>query len=248
MRVAVLSDIHANLVALDAVLAAIGTVDAIWHLGDVVGYGPEPDAVVERLDGVGAIGVRGNHDLAAIGGARDRAVQRRRAHRDGVDPRPDRRRRPATGWRPCRSGRSRTTFTPRPRQPARPDLGVHPRRRDRAGEPRGPRDAATACSATPICRRLSARRDAGHDRRRSPADGDRARPSTAGGPCSTPAASASRATATRAPAGSILDTDAARRSRWRPGSTYDIAADPGGDARGGPAAAALRSIGAGSGS
>ncbi len=68
MRVAVLSDIHANLVALDAVLAAIGPVDAIWHLGDVVGYGPEPDAVVERLDRAGAVGVAGNHDRAAAGG------------------------------------------------------------------------------------------------------------------------------------------------------------------------------------
>ena len=68
MRVAVLSDIHANLVALDAVLASIGSVDAIWHLGDVVGYGPEPDAVVARLSEIGAIGVRGNHDAAALGG------------------------------------------------------------------------------------------------------------------------------------------------------------------------------------
>jgi len=68
MRVAVLSDIHANLVALDAVLGALGPVDAVWHLGDVVGYGPEPDAVVERLASIGAIGVRGNHDAAACGG------------------------------------------------------------------------------------------------------------------------------------------------------------------------------------
>ena len=68
MRVAVLSDIHANLIALDAVLGAIGSVDAVWHLGDVVGYGPEPDGVVERLAAVGAIGVRGNHDAAACGG------------------------------------------------------------------------------------------------------------------------------------------------------------------------------------
>ncbi len=68
MRIAVLSDIHANLVALDAVLAALGPVDAIWHLGDVVGYGPEPDAVVARLSELGAIGVRGNHDAAAVGG------------------------------------------------------------------------------------------------------------------------------------------------------------------------------------
>jgi len=68
MRVAVLSDIHANLVALDAVLGALGSVDAVWHLGDVVGYGPDPDGVVERLTSVGAIGVKGNHDAAACGG------------------------------------------------------------------------------------------------------------------------------------------------------------------------------------
>ena len=69
MRIAVISDIHGNLVALDAVLAKIGAVDAVWHLGDVVGYGPEPDAVVDRLTTLGAIGVRGNHDAAACGGA-----------------------------------------------------------------------------------------------------------------------------------------------------------------------------------
>ena len=69
MRVAVVSDIHANLVALDAVLAAVGSVDAIWQLGDIVGYGPDPDGVVERLRSVGAIGVAGNHDLAALGGS-----------------------------------------------------------------------------------------------------------------------------------------------------------------------------------
>ena len=40
----------------------------MWHLGDVVGYGPEPDAVVERLTSLGAVGVRGNHDAAAAGG------------------------------------------------------------------------------------------------------------------------------------------------------------------------------------
>jgi predicted phosphodiesterase len=68
VRVAVLSDIHANLVALDAVLGSIGSVDAVWHLGDVVGYGPDPDGVVGRLIEVGAVGVRGNHDAAAAGG------------------------------------------------------------------------------------------------------------------------------------------------------------------------------------
>jgi diadenosine tetraphosphatase ApaH/serine/threonine PP2A family protein phosphatase len=69
MRIAVLSDIHSNLVALDAVLAHAGDVDAIWQLGDVVGYGPDPDGVVARLVEVGAIGVLGNHDAAALGGS-----------------------------------------------------------------------------------------------------------------------------------------------------------------------------------
>ncbi len=68
MRVAVLSDIHANLVALDAVIAAIPSVDEVWQLGDIVGYGPEPDGVVARLREIGALGVRGNHDAAALGG------------------------------------------------------------------------------------------------------------------------------------------------------------------------------------
>ena len=67
MRVAVLSDIHANLPALDAVLAALGDVDAVWQLGDVVGYGPHPDEVVARLREIGATGVRGNHDAATLG-------------------------------------------------------------------------------------------------------------------------------------------------------------------------------------
>jgi diadenosine tetraphosphatase ApaH/serine/threonine PP2A family protein phosphatase len=41
----------------------------VWQLGDVVGYGPDPNGVVRRLRDLGAIGVRGNHDAAAIGGA-----------------------------------------------------------------------------------------------------------------------------------------------------------------------------------
>jgi diadenosine tetraphosphatase ApaH/serine/threonine PP2A family protein phosphatase len=67
MRVAVLSDVHSNLPALEAVLDALGPVDATWILGDIVGYGPEPDAVVERLRDLGAVAVQGNHDAAALG-------------------------------------------------------------------------------------------------------------------------------------------------------------------------------------
>lgn len=68
MRICLLSDVHSNLPALDAVLAAAGDVDAVWHLGDVVGYGPDPDGVVARLRERAAVGVRGNHDAAACGG------------------------------------------------------------------------------------------------------------------------------------------------------------------------------------
>ena len=67
MRIAVLSDIHGNLPALEAVLGALKPYDAIWQLGDIVGYGPQPDEVVARLKVEGATGVRGNHDSAAIG-------------------------------------------------------------------------------------------------------------------------------------------------------------------------------------
>jgi diadenosine tetraphosphatase ApaH/serine/threonine PP2A family protein phosphatase len=67
MRIAVLSDIHANLPALEAVLVALGPVDAVWQLGDAIGYGPQPNEVVERLRGLDAVGVQGNHEAAALG-------------------------------------------------------------------------------------------------------------------------------------------------------------------------------------
>lgn len=68
MRVAVLSDIHSNLVALEAVLAQLGSIDALWVAGDLVGYGPEPSAVVARIRESNGVVVRGNHDDAAAGG------------------------------------------------------------------------------------------------------------------------------------------------------------------------------------
>ena len=69
MRVAVVSDIHSNLHALEAVLAAIEAEapDELWCLGDLVGYGPRPNeccaAIAERAD----ICLAGNHDLAVRG-------------------------------------------------------------------------------------------------------------------------------------------------------------------------------------
>ena len=67
MRLAVLSDIHANLAALDAVRDDIPDVDEIWVLGDIVGYGPQPSEVISALQEMGARSVMGNHDGAAIG-------------------------------------------------------------------------------------------------------------------------------------------------------------------------------------
>jgi diadenosine tetraphosphatase ApaH/serine/threonine PP2A family protein phosphatase len=67
MRIAVLSDIHANLAALEAVCSDLPEVDQVWVLGDIVGYGPQPNAVITTLQAMGARSVLGNHDGAAIG-------------------------------------------------------------------------------------------------------------------------------------------------------------------------------------
>ena len=69
MRVAVISDIHSNLPALEAALAEIDAADLeqIWCLGDIVGYGAQPDECTaiarERSD----VCLVGNHDLAVLG-------------------------------------------------------------------------------------------------------------------------------------------------------------------------------------
>ena len=68
MKYLVLSDIHANAEALDAALTAAGTYDSLLVLGDLVGYGADPNRVIERLRAlpVAAI-IRGNHDKVAAG-------------------------------------------------------------------------------------------------------------------------------------------------------------------------------------
>jgi len=68
MRFLVLSDIHANLTALNAALeASSGRWDKALCLGDVVGYGPDPNEVVERLRTLDAVTIRGNHDKVGSG-------------------------------------------------------------------------------------------------------------------------------------------------------------------------------------
>lgn len=67
MRALILSDIHANLEALNAVLETAGPHDALWNLGDVVGYGASPNEVIETLRPLAQVNVRGNHDRVCCG-------------------------------------------------------------------------------------------------------------------------------------------------------------------------------------
>jgi diadenosine tetraphosphatase ApaH/serine/threonine PP2A family protein phosphatase len=69
MRVAVISDVHSNLSALQAVLADIDDagVDEVWCLGDTVGYGPRPNECCDLVRERAALSLCGNHDLAVLG-------------------------------------------------------------------------------------------------------------------------------------------------------------------------------------
>src|SRR5450759_5300101 len=69
MKVAVISDIHSNRHAFEAVLDAIADSDAseLWCLGDLVGYGADPDACVELARRHAAVCLAGNHDLGVRG-------------------------------------------------------------------------------------------------------------------------------------------------------------------------------------
>ena len=70
MRALILSDIHANLEALEAVFTDAedrGGFDVIWCLGDTVGYGPDPGACIDRIREFDLVAVAGNHDYAAVG-------------------------------------------------------------------------------------------------------------------------------------------------------------------------------------
>jgi diadenosine tetraphosphatase ApaH/serine/threonine PP2A family protein phosphatase len=67
MRILIISDIHANLTALDAVLSDAGLVEAVWCLGDLVGYGPDPNQCIERIKELpNLVCLLGNHDAAAL--------------------------------------------------------------------------------------------------------------------------------------------------------------------------------------
>jgi predicted phosphodiesterase len=68
VRYLILSDIHANLAALNAALdAAKGRWERVVCLGDIVGYGPDPNGAIDRVRELGAATIRGNHDKAVAG-------------------------------------------------------------------------------------------------------------------------------------------------------------------------------------
>jgi diadenosine tetraphosphatase ApaH/serine/threonine PP2A family protein phosphatase len=67
MRALVVSDIHGNLQALQAVLSAAGAFDQLWNLGDMVGYGANPNEVLDTIRPLATINVRGNHDRVCCG-------------------------------------------------------------------------------------------------------------------------------------------------------------------------------------
>src|SRR5512133_1901933 len=69
MRVAVISDVHVNLHALEATLTALeeDRLDAVWCLGDLVGYGPRPNECCARVAEVADVCLIGNHDLGVLG-------------------------------------------------------------------------------------------------------------------------------------------------------------------------------------
>ena len=69
MRLAIVSDIHGNLPAFEAVLGAIDEsgADEVWCLGDVIGYGAQPDECTRLVSERCALSLVGNHDLAVLG-------------------------------------------------------------------------------------------------------------------------------------------------------------------------------------
>lgn len=67
MRALVLSDIHGNLEALNAVLAAAAPFDVLWNLGDIVGYGASPNETIALIREKAQFNVRGNHDRVCCG-------------------------------------------------------------------------------------------------------------------------------------------------------------------------------------
>ena len=69
MKIVVISDIHSNLDALEAVVSNLPKYDELWCLGDIVGYGPQPNEVIDRIQDLRrTVVLMGNHDQAVVTG------------------------------------------------------------------------------------------------------------------------------------------------------------------------------------
>ncbi|MEO6456797.1 MAG: metallophosphoesterase family protein [Chloroflexia bacterium] len=67
MRIGIISDVHGNYVALRTVLEHMGSIDALWCLGDIVGYGPQPNECVSTIAELPHLCIPGNHDWGMLG-------------------------------------------------------------------------------------------------------------------------------------------------------------------------------------
>ncbi len=67
MRIGIISDIHGNYVALHAVLEQMGDIDSLWCLGDIVGYGPQPNECIDAIRLYPHLSIPGNHDWGMLG-------------------------------------------------------------------------------------------------------------------------------------------------------------------------------------
>ena len=87
MRTLIISDVHSNLTALKTVLEDAKPFDRVWCLGDVVGYGPDPNECISRVRDLPLLKcVKGNHDAAIIGDINIRAfIYEARASLDWLD-------------------------------------------------------------------------------------------------------------------------------------------------------------------
>ncbi len=213
--------------------ADLRRVDEVWVLGDTVGYGPQPNEVVATLQAMGARSVLGNHDGAAIGdGRRRRTSTPMRARPSSGRPRPSTPTR-ASYFASLPEVRRDGDLTARPRLAARPDLGVH--HRPRASPRRtwthfDTRLCLFGHTHLPVAYRVA-------DGEVEARPGFPARPSgsTATARCSTPAASASRATAcpmrrmrcsrrARPPSGESSSSDACATTSTAPSASCASAA------------------------
>ena len=140
MRVAVISDIHGNLHALEAALAVIEDErpDAVWCLGDLVGYGPRPNECCARVAGVADVCLIGNHDLGvleqiSLDEFSHEAAASARWTQGVLDDKARGYLADLTAGAEIPEAGARAL----PREPARPNLGVRPRRQLDGGGPRG---------------------------------------------------------------------------------------------------------------